>query len=847
MLFIFRPERASNLLRQIILLCFLFVVTQPAQSAFCATRTGIQIDHATKKVTIGVPDESLALVIDYSSGCVVRQLKIKGENTLSPLGIYSGVEIGKNTFSSGDTSSKVTAIEMPGGVTLSGIRYGDGLLTVSEIWTFRLVGNKITWAIRREYSDGAELNDLAFPKWNFQDLNIWKGGILNNGGMVWCKYLAHVNDTYGVHTGGVTFWNAGSGNALAIRVRGEDGDAVAAKYSHGPGGEFVFTSLLTDTLLRQRYNLSRFVSGKTDVFSPVKIKRGVKTMHLELAYENYFQTYSPGSLPGIDAAAVRELLNTTARYGVVDNGIVGANGWLTNWKCLHEPFFAQIGLALGDKNYTRNMSATLDRERDLAMQADGRVLSRWHNAAGDEIPGTYNPETGYYEAMWGYTVDSQTGYIINTSEEFDLNGDLSWLRSHKKSCENALAWLLKRDSDNNGLYEMVNNTIAEKKASDWLDIVYAGYENAFVNAQVYEALTLWAKCEEVLGDPQKMRNYQHIAERLKNSFNKPVQEGGFWLPEKRQYIYWRDKDGSLHGDNLVTPVNFAAIAFGLCDDPKRISLILDQIEKRMLAEKLFHWPLCFDSFKREEVQAGNWPFPKYENGDIFPTWGYLAIRAYIRYDKTIAIKYIKKILEQYNKDGLSSQRYSRVTQKGLGDDILSGISTSITALYRDVYGIRPKWNRMGLDPHLVQSLNGTALSYTLRDTTYAIQLREGKYVMSSPDFVIRSRESFGASKQADRLTYFHQNTDRASLIVEASAGKSIDLEVGSWTKKERRWTNRTAGSFTYLLGGLVPDAPYTLSVNAETRTVRTDQHGQLVINKNARVPVQIIVREKGSG
>ncbi|QEH41779.1 hypothetical protein [Chitinophaga sp. XS-30] len=82
------------------------------------------------------------------------------------------------------------------------------------------------------------------------------------------------------------------------------------------------------------------------------MRKGKVEVTCELQYLDYSETYDRGTLPGIDVLAVRELLNTTGRYGVVDNKIVGANGWLTNWKCLHEPFFAQIGLALNDKHYT---------------------------------------------------------------------------------------------------------------------------------------------------------------------------------------------------------------------------------------------------------------------------------------------------------------------------------------------------------------------------------------------------------------------------------------------------------------------------------------------------------------
>ncbi len=261
---------------------------------------------------------------------------------------------------------------------------------------------------------------------------------------------------------------------------------------------------------------------------------------------------------------------------------------------------------------------------------------------------------------------------------------------------------------------MMNNNISEKKSSDWIDIVWAGFENAFVNAQMFVALKKWAYCEMLLGDTLSSVHFNNIALKLQQSFNKPVKDGGFWSPEKKQYIYWRDDDNTIHGDNLVTPVNFAAIAFRICDDKDRIKAILEQIEKRTAEEKLFHWPLCFDSFKKEEVADNNWPFPKYENGDIFPTWGYLGVRAYVQYDKNIAIKYIVNLLNQYEKDGLSSQRYDRHTGKGLGTDILSGICTGVTALYSDVYGIQPRWNHLKINPKITKELNGTSFTYPLR-------------------------------------------------------------------------------------------------------------------------------------
>ncbi|MES2826939.1 MAG: hypothetical protein V4687_02235 [Bacteroidota bacterium] len=821
----------------------LFILLPAFSMGFSKPVNQIHHNPNEKSIKIKSADGKLFLTIDYNRGCIIKQLNLNGSDKLSPQGVFTGFTINAANFTSAALLGKINISETINSLSINNIQYGDDNLQVSERWRFNIQNNCIIWNITRKYNKNAKIEEIAFPSWNFTSLTEWKGGIFDNGGMVWCKYLQDVNDTYGVHTGGVTFWNEQSADALRIAAKPSEGNEIAAKYTHGEAGQFRFDLMVTDTTLNQRYNLSRFVSKKADVFAPFTVKAGEVSIAIELGYVNYEKEYSRGILPGIDAIAVRELLNTTGRYGVVDNNIIGANGWLTNWKCLHEPFFAQIGMALNDVNYTKNMSATLDQERDLAMLQNGRVLSRWHNARGDEIQGTYNDKTGYYEAMWGYTIDSQTGYIINTSEQFALNGDLKWLRAHQKSAEKALHWLINRDANNNGIFEMVNKNISEAKASDWLDIVWASYENAFVNAQMYEALTLWSECEKTLGNPEKASYYYRVALKLKRAFNKPVEEGGFWSADKKQYVYWRDDDGSVHGDNLVTPVNFAAIAFGLCDDQQRISLILDQIEKRTSAEQLFHWPLCFDSFRKEEVHANNWPFPKYENGDIFPTWGYLGVRAYAKYDKSIALKYINNILEQYRKDGLSSQRYSRTTQLGLGDDILAGISTSITALYRDIYGIRPYWNRMGLEPNMSASLNGTQFNYKLRGITYNISLSVNDYTIKTSRYTVKSKEAFGVAGVANTLIFFPHNRDKQQLSVTEQSGKETILAINKWEDDKFEWTAKLAGTYKITLKGLVAGSAYTVSVGGVNQRFKADKDGILTMSKKINAPSLFMVKK----
>ncbi len=101
------------------------------------------------------------------------------------------------------------------------------------------------------------------------------------------------------------------------------------------------------------------------------------------------------------------------------------------------------------------------------------------------------------------------------------------------------------------------------------------------------------------------------------------------------------------------------------------------------------------------------------------------------------------MLHQYEKDGLAFQRYGRVHQEGLGDDILSGNSLTLVGLYKAIYGLNPKHNRLYLDPHLPGKLSGTELWYNFRQDTLKIGLATGQYSVSDKQFTISATRDFG--------------------------------------------------------------------------------------------------------
>lgn len=811
------------------LLAWLLLLNATAHgaAAACLPSGTISADASGRLIVLADGRSNLVLRLNLEHSCKLDRVIVRGRQVLDKgTGVYSGLEGSNQWFTTGANLLQPRVKMAGNSVTISGIRLDGDRVEAAETWKLTVRRDRIDWRIQRRYLTGGGLNDSALPAWEFASMSTWTGGMLDNGGVAWNRYLETTNATLGMHAGAITFWNKDSRDALRISARAGNSH-IALRFSHQPTGSESVVFSVTDAELRPKHELCRFLANRQDLWAPFTVVPGELTVTFALQALDYAQAYDRGRFAGLDGNSVRELLNTIGRYGVIDRSIVGGNGWRTGYACLHEQWFSQIGIAVADPDYVANCAATYDYERDHALQADGRVKSRWCYSAGDSMPGTYD-RLGFYEAQWGYLMDSQPDFAICVAEEFDLTGDQRWLESQKAACERALEYLLGRDSDHNGLFEMVNSSHTEQRGSDWIDIIWAAHENALVNAEMYYALSRWAGLETLLGDAVRAASFRSAADRLKQSFNKAIGEGGFWDPDKKWYAYWRDKNGSIHGDNLVVPVNFAAIAYGLCDNPSRRDVLLDGIEAEMQKENLFFWPLNFFPYARDEGHANNFPYPRYENGDIFLSWGELGVRAYALSEPAIALKYIRNVLARYAADGLSYQRYLRQSQNGAGEDILAGNCMTIVGLYRDIYGIQPRHNRLYLEPHLTPQLNGTELKYPLRGNTYRVGLSVSSYEIGSGKFMLKSTEPFGINVTTDVLEFFPGQAEQAQLQIRCAGAGAIRVGIDSWptTARPRRWTQRSAASpqtVVERLSGLEARREYELRLNGKRwRKLRAD-------------------------
>ncbi|MEP6684922.1 MAG: hypothetical protein ABJA35_16735, partial [Parafilimonas sp.] len=277
----------------------------------------------------------------------------------------------------------------------------------------------------------------------------------------------------------------------------------------------------------------------------------------------------------------------------------------------------------------------------------------------------------------------------------------------------------------------------------------------------------------------------------------------------------------------------------ICDDSARTKTILDDIETQMQKENLFFWPLCMYTYKNGEGNDWQFPFPNYENGDIFLSWGSVAIRAYAAYKPELALKYVKNVLAQYAKDGLAYQRYGRLKQDGLGDDILSGNSLSVVGLYQAIYGINPMYNRFYLDPHITQELAGTQIKYNYRNKQLLIDLDMNKYAVSDDQFKIISTTDFGFYHNNNSLLYFNKSNDEASLQINTTTKQKLTIEIQKWNADEMLWKQsvENAGSaiITCRLNELDPKKRYAISINNKViQQLQSNEAGSIEFKYNAR-------------
>lgn len=703
-----------------------------SQSKSPATPTGnaVNIDTFTP-----VSTQKIQIVFNHQSGSYsgATELEIfNGSTNLSTNSVYN-----KGTFSLLTSPT----VSVNGNIaTFSNITYTAGNCTVSEIWTVTANDGNISLQVSKTYGSAATLTDqrtiaFAFKEKAFDVVQRTEDGgsfILLDANRNRNRFLDLNLEGYGFNSSNMDFLDKSnnlllsitmstSRNKAAVISRGSNAtNALKIGYEMNSAvfGHVQYDGVQGTVGYHHTYNVS------SPIFKPVFVTSGQQdtatfTFSSQINLNQYYNIGTIPSASGINTSQLAQYLQDFGRSSVIDyNEGMGDCG-------IESP----IGMGAYEAWwYAANASALQGAGNQKYTDTLKNLFTFYINNGGQEGSGHLQGRTvGWGRGGWEMDTlyDADPQYVLGIVDTYNLNADTTWLNSVKTSAEAALDYMLTRDSNGNGLYENdLTSTLLSQSHREWNDATFCTFEDSYINALMFGALTKWAEIEQnVLENSAKATNYLNKAAALKTQYNKDTASGGFWSGAHSSYVFWRDQDGSIHADSKQLLPNMCAIIFGLADS-NRANLIMADIEPFMVSNNLKMYPMNLYDMGPNQGESINYPFPNYLNGGILYQNAYEVMGAYAAIGEgTIPLKYLKNAISQYNTDGMFNGNFYTWTNTKYGYEkwMSSGVRPAV-GFYNFIMGIKPKFNKITIDPCIDSSLNGVSVNYTLRGHIFTITL-----------------------------------------------------------------------------------------------------------------------------
>lgn len=380
------------------------------------------------------------------------------------------------------------------------------------------------------------------------------------------------------------------------------------------------------------------------------------------------------------------------------------------------------GLQIGDGN-----PAIIENEK--------RAVDWWINHGGQQASGHVY---GVYQNNYIYNdaYENEGGYVNLICQIFDVSGDTTWLNTVKDSARAALNYGMSTDTDGDGLIEgkYPYTTVGDHFGASWNDILNVSHEDGYSNAIFHGALRRWADIEaNVLNDSTRANTYNNFANMLKTTYNKDTSQGGLWSSLHNSFVFWRDSDGTIHGDVKHIQVNAMAAYFGVADKPRVKKIFTepfdgyDSVEDFLTENNCKGIPANLFSFQPEEMKLW-FNFGTFENGGAFAQNLLELQRAYAAMGISTNIGQHTKDLIDFALDRMDLWWHRDVpswdfaSQSGHGCHWqMDSIAWPAGGLIVDTLGINPKYNCLEIKPALSDdSFNGTVVNYTMRAKKYNI-------------------------------------------------------------------------------------------------------------------------------
>ncbi|WP_391572886.1 S-layer homology domain-containing protein [Cohnella sp.] len=650
-------------------------------------------------------------------------------------------------------------------VTFNGIIYESGGIPINETWTVEARSSDIVLHVSRTYGGALQLKDqrtlsFAFQSKAFDVVQRTEDGgsfILLDPGVNESgerrslnRFLSRTpyttspsanpeksnvirtgswydNDRFSFYTANLDLIDKLHRQILSIDLASNRNRATKIwRKPLNETGALVVEHKLSD----QAFSLggtSNAQTGNNDKYLPLGIfqKNDFKTVQVQAGQTDTFTYtfgsednldayYDIGEIPassGIDEFTLAEALQDYARSSVIDLNVgmgdtdVSGMGPYETW------WYSRNALALqgaGNGAYLDTLKnfVRFIKSYNYPIHGTGQL---WAVSARENV---------WYK---DYFFDTYGQFIAGIAAIYDLSADDAWLAEVKDMARKVLDWAaFTRDINNDGLMESFAYQV-----SQWDDQSKIGQNSAYANAFLYKALLDWAALEQdVLGDQQRADKYRAKAAQLKTTYNKDQSEGGFWSEATKSFVHSRGLNGQIYGDVGHTFENAYVIMFGLVDET-RARLILEQYTDFQSGNNLLNQPLALFPAQRTAYSSSenNNPFPSYLHGNSFPQLSYDMMAAYAAIgNNEVPAELLRTLVEQYGKDGLIWNTYTwDLKPDTLREPWMSANARPIAGFYDIIMGIKPKYDRLVIDPSIDASLFGTSVNYELRNHSFTIR------------------------------------------------------------------------------------------------------------------------------
>jgi len=268
-----------------------------------------------------------------------------------------------------------------------------------------------------------------------------------------------------------------------------------------------------------------------------------------------------------------------------------------------------------------------------------------------------NNSIDYVLEKGNITSDSNTGVLNSAGDYFNSTHDTDFVKRNFEQIKKAVGYFEARDLFNDGLFISFRDGDGGRKFGDTAyDTVSSGYKNALTNAQAYKAYLDVAYMMREIDQTELERHYIQRAVKLRKAFNEQFYDANTGL-----YYWWIGKNGIKH--QYIMPILIeTAVTNGIADCLKQ-DVGVDWSGKDMLNRlwEEFDSAQYYDSAKKKQVKYidtksnnyegfywgiptnlksipveynystyGEFEFPYYCNGGIFPQDTTFAIEAYNR-------------------------------------------------------------------------------------------------------------------------------------------------------------------------------------------------------------------------